>query len=95
MNIDDSPRRCPWPKRRRATRITMRMGCSARRPRLFESSPRGSAGRLVGRPFSTRRCRRCRLADSSAKVARFDRRRIEALMRDTGIVRNRLKIERP
>src|SRR5580765_2461445 len=28
-----------------------------------------------------------------AKVARFDRRRIVALMRDPGIVRNRLKIE--
>jgi len=28
-----------------------------------------------------------------AKVARFDRRRIEALTRDPGIVRNRLKIE--
>jgi DNA-3-methyladenine glycosylase I len=28
-----------------------------------------------------------------AKVARFDRRRIQRLLRDTGIVRNRLKIE--
>ena len=28
-----------------------------------------------------------------ARVARFDRRRIEALLRDPGIVRNRLKIE--